>query len=246
MAHQIRWLALVVALISTPAYAGLVLSQNDSASAAIYQNGGGNGFGGTLGGGAITMDVQGTNLVVGFVPGNNLNDIVGLFLDTRAGGFLDAQMDDQADGSRRTLTNLTPNGDDSYPSGLLPDFGIAFGNFGTVLFELNAGNTPGHLNFLQFNGSVGSITIPLATLSNPSQIDFFAGYTADSGFNSNESLPGSAGLNGAGNPGFGDGSPRFYDNFNRFITTAAVPEASTVFVWGLVFMSAACVRCRFN
>ena len=114
-----------------------------------------------------------------------------------------------------------------------------------MLFELNAGNTPGHLNFLQFNGFVGAISIPLATLGNPSQIDFFAGYTGDSGFNSNESLPASAGLNGGGNPGFGDGTPRFYDNFNRFITTA-VPEASTFIVFSLVFASAACVRRRFN
>jgi hypothetical protein len=222
----------LTALVCHQSWSALVVTQYESATPAIYQNGGGSGFGGTLGNSQITMDVQGSNLVVGFVPGAGLNDIVALFLDSKTGGFLDAQMDDQADGSRRALSNLTPNGNDVYPSGVLPDFGITFGNFGTVVFQLNAGNTPGHLGFISFTGTVGQASIPLALLGNPAQIDFFAGYTADSGFNSNESLPSSMPLNGAGNPGFGDGSPRIYENHNRFVTTA-IPEASTLAAWSL-------------
>jgi hypothetical protein len=152
-------------------------------------------------------------------------------------------MNDTADGSRRVLSNVAANANDVFPSRLLPDFGVAFGGFGTVLFELNAGNTPGHLNFLQFTGTVGSITIPLATLSSPTVVDFFAVYTSDSGFNSNESLPASAGLNGGGNPGFDTGST--YENFNRFFTSA-IPEASTFAVWGLGLMTVGLVRRRFK
>jgi hypothetical protein len=147
-------------------------------------------------------------------------------------------MNDQADGGRRAVSNLSANGDDLYPVGVLPDFGIAFGNFGTVLFELTAGNSPGHLNFQIFTNTVGSISIPLTLLGSPSRVDFFAGYIADSGFGSNESLPYSTPLNSAGNPGFGSGT-NSYENFNRFVTTAAaVPEPGTFLVWGLALATA--------
>ncbi len=252
MSRLILALTIVVCLISAPTFAALVLTQGDGATPAIYTNGGGTGFGGTLGNGSITMDVVGTNLNVGVLPAGSLDtNVVALFLDTRSGGFLDADMDDQADGGRRAISNLTSTQNDVYPSGVLPDFGVAFGSFGTVLFELNAGNTPGHLNFLQFDPAVGSISIPLATLGNPIKVDFFSGYVGDSGYNSNESLPYSVPLNSNGNPGFGDGqfggltTGGTYENFNRFVTTA-IPEASTVFVWSLVLVSAAMVRRRFN
>jgi len=249
MIREIRWLAVVAALITSPAYAALVLQQGDGPVPAVYANGGGGGFGGTLGNGSISMDVVGTNLNIAFNPGNSLNDIVGLFLDTRSGGFVDADMRDHADDGRTVISELTLTQNDVYPAGVLPDFGLAIGNFGAVLFELNAGNTDGHLNFQIFNPAP-NITIPLALLGNPSYIDFFAGYASGGGYNSNESLPHSA-INGSGNPGFGDGqfgglfTGGTYDNFNRFFTTA-VPEANTFFVWGLVFTSAAIVRYRFN
>ena len=248
MTRQIRLVAFFAALISSPAYAALVLQQGDGPVPAVYANGGGSGFGGTLGNGSISMDVVGTNLVVGFTPGNSLNDIVGLFLDTKSGGFVDADMNDTADGSRRVLSNLAANANDVFPAGVLPDYGVTFGNFGTVLFELQAGT---NLNFLQFTGTVGSITIPLATIGNPTKIDFFAAYVSDSGYSSNESLPYSASLQASGNPGFGDGqfgglnTGGTYDNFNRFFTTA-VPEASTFAVWGLMMMTVGLVRRRFK
>ena len=236
-------LSIAAPLISAPAFAALALSQSDGAVPATYANGGGSGFGGTLGSGSISMDVVGTDLVVGFTPGNALNDIVALFLDTRPGGFLDAQMSDTADGGRTAISELTLTKDDVYPVGILPDFGVAFGNFGTVLFELNAGNTPGHLTFVQFSGVVGSITIPLATLSNPAAVDFFAGYASGNGYNSNESLPATTGgFNQSGNPGFGDGTfggtntGGRYDDFNRFLT--GIPEPGTFLIWGLVLVTA--------
>jgi hypothetical protein len=250
MSRRIRLVAFFAALISSPGYAALVLSQNDGAVPAVYANGGGSGFGGTLGNGSISMDVVGSNLIIAFSPGNALNDIVAIFLDTKSGGFVDADMRDHADGGRTAISELTLTQNDVYPAGVLPDFGLAIGNFGAVLFELNAGNTDGHLNFQIYNPA-SNISIPLALLGNPGYIDFFAGYSSGGGYNSNESLPHSA-INGSGNPGFGDGqfgglyTGGTYDNFNRFITTAAVPEASTFFVFSLVFASAAFVRRWFS
>ncbi len=238
--------AFVVCLVATPSFAALVLTQNDSGVPAVYSNGGGTGFGGTLGNGAITMDVVGSNLNITFVPGNSLNDIVALFLDTQSGGVSDADMNDTQDGGRRALSNLTANDNDLYPVNnvprMLPDYGVTFGNFGTVLFQLVPGN---NLQFMDFTSNVGSITIPLVNIGNPAGIDFFAGYVGDSGYNSNESLPFSPSLNSAGNPGFGDGSQTHeYVNFNRFITTAA-PEASTICIWGLILVSGTVARRRF-
>ena len=167
---------ILVSVVSVPSFGALVLSQSDGAVPAVYANGGGGGFGGTLGNGSIYMDVIGTNILIGFTPGGALNDIVALYLDTRAGGFLDAQMSDTADGGRTAISELTLTQNDVFPAGVVPDFGIAFGGFGAALFELNGGS----LNFLQSAGVV-QLTIPLATLSNPTQIDFFAGYTSGGG-----------------------------------------------------------------
>src|SRR5438477_3812118 len=50
---------------------------------AVY-TGGGTGFGGTLGSGAIYMDSDGVNLYIGFAPGATVNDNFVLHLDTRA------------------------------------------------------------------------------------------------------------------------------------------------------------------
>jgi hypothetical protein len=237
MKRFVLLVAVLAALIPSQAFAALVLAQLDGAVPRVYGNGGGGGFGGTLGGGSISMDVVGPNLDIVFTPGGALNDIVGLFLDTRAGGFLDAQMSDTADGGRTVISELTLTQDDTYPATVVPDFGLAIGGFGSVLFELNAGS----LNFLQFNGAL-NISIPLATLGNPAAIDFFAGYASGGGYNSNESLPATtAGANQNGNPGFGDGQfgglnqGAVYDNFNQFRT--GLPEPGTLMVWSLVLMS---------
>ncbi len=229
----------IACLGSAPAIAGLALQLNEGAAPAVFANGGGGGFGGTLGNASISMDVVGANLVVALTPGNALNDIVSIFLDTKTGGFVDADMRDHGDGGRTAISELTLTQNDTYPTGLLPDFGLVVGNFGSVLVELNAGTTDGHLNFAAIN-MAPTITIPLSLLGNPTQIDFFAGYGSGGGYNSNESLPAST-INLSGNPGFGDGqfgglnSGGVYDNFNRFVITV-VPEAGAVLNFGVVAM----------
>ncbi|MDX2115508.1 MAG: hypothetical protein SFZ24_07795 [Planctomycetota bacterium] len=172
--------------------------------------GAGTGFGGTVGNGSISLDSDATNLYVRFTAGAGINDLVTIMIDSRAGGFTDAQMDDQADGGRRAVSQLANAADDAFDPSFLVDFGLVLGNFGSVFFEATSGNTPGHLNFVSFDGSTSSprdFTIPLATLglAAGSQLKFFVAYTSDSGYMSNESIPAYAPLQNNGNPGFGDG-----------------------------------------
>jgi hypothetical protein len=205
--------------------------------------GAGSGFGGTVGNGVISLDTDNTNLYVRMSMGTGgLDNLITIMLDSRAGGFRDADMDDQADGGRRAVSQLANAVDDAFDPNFLPDFGLVLGNFGSVLFELNAGNTPGHLNFLSFDGStsvpVRDFTIPLATLGVGAggNIDFFVAYTSDSGYMSNESIPAYDPLQSGGNPGFGDGQfggtfgSAGVGNYNRLTT---VPTPGSLALVGL-------------
>ncbi len=200
---------------------------------AVYNNGGGSGFGGTLGAGSLYMDADNTNLYLGFQPGNNLNDNVVIHLDTKAGGFTDAQMNDTADPGRNLLTNLTRDVDDPFPNS--PDYGIVIGQFGEVSFELGTGS----LNFISFqNDQTGNnpalareFAIPLAAIGNPSTVDFFVTYGSDTNFMSNESLPADA-YNAGGNPGFdnnGTNLPVAHTTSNQF----NIPEPGSLALLGL-------------
>jgi hypothetical protein len=201
---------------------------------AVY-TGGGSGFGGTLGSGAIYMDTDGLKLYIGIAPGAAVNDNFVLHLDTRAGGFTDADMNDTGDPGRNLLTNLTRDVDDPFP--ILPDFGVVAGQFGEVSFEL----TTGSLNFLDFQNDQtgGSATlarefaIPLATLGNPTAVDFFATYGSDTNYMSNESIPGDT-FNAGPNPGFdnnGTFAPLVHSTYDQFL----VPEPASL---GLLLLSA--------
>src|SRR5688500_10706289 len=65
-----------------------VISANEYGLANAYQYlGGGGGFSGALGAGALYMESDPSNLYIGFQPGNTLNDIVVIHMDTRLGGF---------------------------------------------------------------------------------------------------------------------------------------------------------------
>jgi hypothetical protein len=199
-----------------------VLSAGEYGNGAYSYGGGGLGFGGTVGNGRIYMDADFQNLYIGFQMGNSLNDLVTIMLDTRAGGFTDAQMNDNGDGGRRASTQQSINADDAYAPGFLPDFSIIIGNFGTVFFELQGDPNP--INFINFDGATSQpfreYSIPLATLglTNLSNVDFFVAYIADSGFGSNESIPAGP-INAGGNPGF-DGTSPGYTTFDRFVIPA--------------------------
>lgn len=201
-----------------------------------YMNGGGAGFGGTLGNATLHIDSDASSLYLGLQPGADLNDNVVIFLDTRGGGFGDPDMNDTADPARNLSSNLTRDVNDVFAFDA--DFSVVMGAFGIVVFELNAGNTPNHLNFISFendqSGNSASlareVALDLSTLGNPTMIDFFAAYGSDTNFMSNESLP-LQNFNAGNNLGFdndGTSNPVDHDNFNRFV----IPEpGSLLLLW---------------
>jgi hypothetical protein len=191
-------------------------------NAYVFQ-GGGEGFGGTLGHGSIYMKQDLANLYIGVRLGAPLNDIVCLWLDTRTGGFTDADMDDTADGGRRVSTNLTRDAEDAFEASFRPDFTVVLGSFGIVVFELTAG---GPITFLQFSGdftgtdptALREIVIPKSTIAMGTSLRFFAGYISDSNFTSDETIPLQP-FTGTGNPGFGGDPglpPVSWSNWNEF------------------------------
>lgn len=258
-------IALVVAALAGAANAGLVDTRVDSTltgasvdgtlgageygGGAYNYLGAGSGFGGTLGNGALYFDSDGTNLYIGFQAGANLDNNVTILLDTRAGGFTDAGMSDNADGARRNSSNLALNADDAFDANFLPDFSIVIGNFGIVSFELTGSGNDGSLNFIDFNGTFNGngtgfreYAISLASIGSGSNrnIDFFAALISDSGYASNESVPAYEPLQANGNPGFGDGQfggtigTPGYGNYNRFTTVPTPGAAALLALGGLV------------
>ena len=249
---------LMVGMLTAPAMAGLVDSRTAGGAAAVKDGvispneynagnsnkylGGGAGFGGTLGGGAMYMNSVGGNLYLGFQPGNALNDNVVIHLDTRAGGQVDATMNDTGDPGRNLSSNLTRDTDDVFPIGILPDYSIVIGGFGIVTFELTAGNTPNHLNFVDFDGTftgnnpalAREYSLPLASIGNPSVVNFFVSYGSDTNFMSNESIP-AEGFNLGSNPGFGTPTePVLHDNYDQLV----IPEPASIGLLGLVSLAA--------
>lgn len=242
----------VLALAALPAGAQLVDTRVDTDAGGATVNGlldtdeyglgngysytgGGAGFGGPLGNGTLFMNSDNANLYVGFDPGADLNDNVVILLDTRSGGFFDADMNDTADPGRNLSSNLTRDVNDAFP--FPADYSIVIGGFGIVVFELNAGDSPSHLGFVQFDGTftgndpnlVREIAIPLGSLSLTggvaSDVDFFAGYGSDTNFMSDETIPVQP-FTGGGNPGFDNqGNDVNWSMFDRFTT---VPEPGTL------------------
>ena len=247
MRYSALILAAAVAVGSSVARAALISSQADNTPGTTFVDdgvistgeysasytGGGSGFGGTLGAGTLYMDADATNLYIGFAPGNALNDNVVIHLDTKTGGFTDAQMNDTSDPGRNLLTNLTRDVDDTFD--LLPDYGVVIGGFGEVSFEL----TSGSLNFMAFQndqtGSTASLArefaIPLANIGNPTTVDFMVTYGSDTNFMSNESIPVQP-YNAGGNPGFdnvGTNTPLVHANHDQFV----VPEPASLGLLGM-------------
>jgi MYXO-CTERM domain-containing protein len=232
--------ALAAMVVSAGAAHGALALSLSGPSTQTYANGGGSGFGGTLGAGSVSFGASGGNLNVTFTPGAALNDIAVFILDTRNGGVGDFEMNDTADGGRAASSSPALNGFVNGPTdmntytpgsgGGVGDFALAIGNFGSVLFELVPGT---NLNFVAFNAAP-NISIPLSALGSPSTIDFYAYYTAGSQYLSNESLPASAALNSAGNHGF-DAGTYSVDNFNRF----EVPAPGAAALLGLGTLVAA-------
>lgn len=213
---------------ATPLASGVSINGSVASGeyAANFMNGGGAGFGGTLGNGRISMDADASNVHFGFTEGNSLNDIVVVYIDSKSGGFDDASMSDTSDGGRRVISDLARDSQEQFPTGFLADYAVIFGSFGSVTFELTGGTH----NFMSFQ-SGREVSIARNLLDGGSAnfgFNWFAAYSSDSGFLSNESMPSLASLNGISNPGFNWGGQ--YATYNRF---EAVPEPASMTALGL-------------
>lgn len=193
--------------------------------------GGGAGFTGAVGNGALFMDFDAADLKVGLQLGGNLNDVAVIYFDTKTGGFNDSTMSDTADGGRNLVTNLSRDSNDVLP--FQADYALAIGNFGIVGFEL----TGGSLNVPLFDGTftgnspatAREVSVPKSAFSIGSSFDFLVVYGSDSNFMSNETIPNQS---IATNPGFGVvGGTIQYPRFNRFQAVPS-PAAWSVFALG--------------
>lgn len=252
MNPQLRNLALAgLTLAAVSAHAGLVdtvtdsnpllLSGSDDNALGANEYGTGNGqkvlgsgsgFSGALGAGSLYLDSSLTDLKIGFQPGGDVNDNVVLYLDTKAGGFTDADMSDTADGGRTAVTNPIRDSNIVFDAGFRPDYAVVIGNFGVVSFEL----TSGSLNFIDFFGDVTGgnsnfreFTLSKLTYGIGTSFNFLGIYTSDTGFLSDETLPG--GQISGGNAGFGTaGTTVNVTGYDRF---QAVPEPASMVALGL-------------
>jgi MYXO-CTERM domain-containing protein len=213
--------------------AGLsVLALSVPALAAVYPGNGNSGFGGPVGLGSLSLSDDGTTLSGTVNKGpNGFNDVLVIYIDSQAGGFGDTStFGDGADGLRKAISGFDGGTNRSlltFTGGFQPDFAIALGpssdNFGG-LWQLAPGG-PNSLPFITSanlnpvgtnNAGAYTFSIPLSAIGlTPnviSTIHLFGTYTSNTGFRSDEALPG----NDAGGQGW-----------NPFFQTASVPYTTT-------------------
>jgi hypothetical protein len=249
-------IALAASMAAAPAFAGLVQTQTFLGAPVVYNNGGGTGFGGTLGGtpaSNLSINLVGSNLVFSFTPSASWGNNVALWIDAdRNAGLIDLQMNDHGDPGRGALSSPIRNGNLNFPGNgttadntIRPEFGITFWDTGAVSFKLKDTAAHDFQSYVDFNGAPNttrSITVPLASLgiTDPSTkpvINFFAMLVSNDGYGSNESMPASS-LQSTTNPGFGDQAfggaatpPGGFgiNNYNQFI----VPEPGALALLGI-------------
>jgi PEP-CTERM motif len=196
-----NFLILTAALLALPCL---------STKASTLSGNGNSGFGGPIGLGSLTLTDDGTTVSGTVNKGpNGFNDVLVIYVDSVAGGFADTStLADGGDGLRKAISGFDGGGNRSLltmPAGFLPDYAIALGpssdGFGG-LWQLVAGGN----NSLPFVASVnlnptGNNNSPTYTFSfSLAQIGAASGqtfrllgsYTSNSGYRSDEALPGNA------------------------------------------------------
>jgi hypothetical protein len=236
------------------AAAALVLFAPDCGFATIYPGNGNSGFGGPMGLGSLTLTDDGTTISGTVNKGpNGFNDVLVLYLDTVAGGFADTSgFADGADGLRRAISGFDGGGNRSlmtFAGGFLPDYAIALGpaadNFGGLWQLANGGaNSLNFINSVNLNPTglnnspTYTFSVPVAQLgiapNSGATFHLFGTYISNTGFRSDEALPG----NDVGAQGW-----------NPFLNTAVVsytiaPEPSSTFLATCGLVLATCCGLR--
>lgn len=214
---------------------------------ALSYAGGGGGFGGTLGGAnsRLYVNSNASSLFLGVQVGGDLNDNIVVYFNTRnSGGFTSStQMDDNSDPGRGRSSDPASGAGAVVNFPIAAQYSLVIGSFGAVLFELQGNGTQHAFKYFtdQFTGNGQNFreyALSLADLGNAlgsrDYIDFFALYTSNSGFLSNETMPASP-INASGNPGFAAGATINVENYNRF----QIPAPGAASLLGLAGLAAA-------
>src|SRR5437016_1449651 len=201
-----KWLLVYLACLSFTAIANSV----------SYPGNGNTGFGGTIGGGVLTLDDNGTTISGTVTRGKgNFNDVLVLYIDSVPGGFADTSgFADESDGLRKAISGFDGGANRStltFDAGFLPDYAIALGpasdSFGGLWRLVNGKN-----NSLQFKIAVNlnpsgvnnatsysfSFKFSDIGLTSPQGFKLFGTYISNSGYRSGEAIAG----NIRGTPGW--------------------------------------------
>ena len=222
-----------------------------SVRAATYSGNGKNGFGGPIGQGSLTLTDDGTTISGTLTRGGgNFNDALVLYVDSVPGGFSDTSgFNDGGDGLRRAISGFDGGANRSVltmTAGFGADYAIALGpapseSFGGLWQLANGGNNSlGFISSVNLNPAGNSSSASYTFSFDVSQIGLtpdngqsfrlLGSYISNSGFRSDEAVPG----NVSGTQGW-----------NPFIGTAeatytTVPEpSSTALLFGLTALGAA-------
>lgn len=198
----------------------LLLLGGSAMAQSTYTGNGKTGFGGQVGNGSLSVSDDGTNVSFNFTPGGTVNgNALVLYIDSKSGGFANTStLNDRADGGRQSVSGVSASGRSvvNFPSGFEADYGVAWGDYGFVLFELAAGNN-NSLIFREFINSPTSASIPKSSLGITGAVSFklLGTYVSGDGYRSNEALVQDLGNGTEGGGNFG-WNPVTFTAFNSY------------------------------
>ena len=227
-----------------------MLANTANAAPVVYLGNTNAGFGGTVGGGSLSINDVGADLNFVFSRGaGTLGNALVIYIDSVAGGFgSTSSFTDTADGLRRAISGNDDGPNQTvatFASGFNADYAIAFDASFAGLWTLQSGShtfiaalglsPTGNVAAASHSFSVAQSDLGLG---DGASMSFVGTYISDTGFRSNEAI-GSIGA--GGNPGF-TGGITFTDS--RSFTTTAVPEPTSMILLSVAGLGFAGMRLR--